>query len=175
MADPTITVTNLGDQGVEAVLGVIYPPQVALVGFGRIVERPWAVDGMLGVRPLGPGHASPPTIGPPTATRAAASSPPRPPAPDTGGAAMTTLTRPTTGPCSPALLAGSRPRSTSTDVEPDATLREALELDSMDFLNLVVAINEATGIDVPEHDYAELTTVDGFAAYMAAATAEPRS
>ncbi|ARF53393.1 2-oxo acid dehydrogenase subunit E2 [Streptomyces gilvosporeus] len=52
VSDPTITVTNLGDQGVEAVLGVIYPPQVALVGFGRIVERPWAVDGLLGVRPV---------------------------------------------------------------------------------------------------------------------------
>ncbi|WP_344384068.1 dihydrolipoamide acetyltransferase family protein [Streptomyces thermolineatus] len=49
--DPTITVTNLGDQGVEAVFGVIYPPQVALVGFGRVTERPVAVDGMLGVRP----------------------------------------------------------------------------------------------------------------------------
>jgi pyruvate dehydrogenase E2 component (dihydrolipoamide acetyltransferase) len=51
MADPTITVTNLGDLGADEVYGVIYPPQVALVGFGRIVERPWAVDGMLGVRP----------------------------------------------------------------------------------------------------------------------------
>jgi pyruvate dehydrogenase E2 component (dihydrolipoamide acetyltransferase) len=50
MADPTITVTNLGDQGVELVHGVIYPPQVALVGFGRVVQRPWAVDGMLTVR-----------------------------------------------------------------------------------------------------------------------------
>ncbi|MGW2374716.1 2-oxo acid dehydrogenase subunit E2 [Kitasatospora sp. NPDC001683] len=50
--DPTITVTSLGDQGVEAVFGVIYPPQVALVGLGRVVERPWAVDGMLGVRPV---------------------------------------------------------------------------------------------------------------------------
>ena len=48
--DGTITVTNLGDLGVESVFGVIYPPQVALVGFGRPVERPWAVDGMLGVR-----------------------------------------------------------------------------------------------------------------------------
>lgn len=48
----TLTVTNLGEQGAEAVFGVIHPPQVALVGFGRIVERPWAVDGMLGVRPL---------------------------------------------------------------------------------------------------------------------------
>jgi pyruvate dehydrogenase E2 component (dihydrolipoamide acetyltransferase) len=52
MSDPTITVTNLGDQGVESVVGVIYPPQVALVGFGRIVDRPWAVDGMLAVHPV---------------------------------------------------------------------------------------------------------------------------
>jgi pyruvate dehydrogenase E2 component (dihydrolipoamide acetyltransferase) len=52
MADPTITVTNLGERGVEAVFGVIYPPQVALVGFGRIVERPWASDGMVGARPV---------------------------------------------------------------------------------------------------------------------------
>jgi pyruvate dehydrogenase E2 component (dihydrolipoamide acetyltransferase) len=52
MADPTITVTNLGDQGVEEVFGVIYPPQVALVGFGKIAERPWACGGLLGVRPV---------------------------------------------------------------------------------------------------------------------------
>jgi pyruvate dehydrogenase E2 component (dihydrolipoamide acetyltransferase) len=52
MSGATITVTNLGDQGVEEVFGVIYPPQVALVGFGRIVERPWADAGLLGVRPV---------------------------------------------------------------------------------------------------------------------------
>lgn len=52
LAPPSITVSNLGDQGVESVLGVIYPPQVALIGFGAISERPWAVEGMLGVRPL---------------------------------------------------------------------------------------------------------------------------
>ncbi|NNC93809.1 MAG: 2-oxo acid dehydrogenase subunit E2 [Acidimicrobiia bacterium] len=52
MSDPTITVTNLGDQGVDAVYGVIYAPQVALVGFGKIVERPWAHDGMVGARPV---------------------------------------------------------------------------------------------------------------------------
>jgi pyruvate dehydrogenase E2 component (dihydrolipoamide acetyltransferase) len=51
MTDPSLTVTNLGDQGVEAVFGVIYPPQVALVGFGKIVERPWAAGGMLGIHP----------------------------------------------------------------------------------------------------------------------------
>ena len=52
MSDPTLTVTNLGDQGVSAVFGVIYPPQVALIGFGKVLERPWARDGMLGARPV---------------------------------------------------------------------------------------------------------------------------
>lgn len=52
LTDGTITVTNLGDQGTQAVFGVIYPPQVALVGFGRIVERPWAEDGGLKVLPV---------------------------------------------------------------------------------------------------------------------------
>ena len=50
LTDPTITVSNLGDTGVELIHGVITPPQVALVGVGRITERPWAVDGMLAVR-----------------------------------------------------------------------------------------------------------------------------
>ncbi len=52
MADPTITVTNLGDAGVDSVFGVIYPPQVALVGFGAVVERPWAQDGLVGAHRL---------------------------------------------------------------------------------------------------------------------------
>ncbi|HVJ93677.1 MAG TPA: 2-oxo acid dehydrogenase subunit E2, partial [Labilithrix sp.] len=52
MSDPTITVTSLGDQGTDVVFGVIYPPQVALVGFGTVRERPWAEGGMLGVRPV---------------------------------------------------------------------------------------------------------------------------
>jgi len=52
MSDPTITVTNLGDQGVDAVFPVIYPPQVAIVGFGRLAPRPWAEDGMIGAVPV---------------------------------------------------------------------------------------------------------------------------
>lgn len=47
LSDPTITVTSLGEQGVETVFGVIYPPQVAIVGFGKVVERPWSVDGQI--------------------------------------------------------------------------------------------------------------------------------
>ena len=50
MADPTITLTSLGDLGVETVYGVIYPPQVALVGFGRIGEQPWAENGVVACR-----------------------------------------------------------------------------------------------------------------------------
>jgi len=45
VSDPTITVTSLGEQGAESVFGLIYPPQVALVGFGRLTERPWVVEG----------------------------------------------------------------------------------------------------------------------------------
>lgn len=52
LSDATITVTNLGDRGVESVFGVIHPPQVALVGLGKITERPVAADGLIGVRPV---------------------------------------------------------------------------------------------------------------------------
>ena len=52
LSDPTITVTSLGEQGVETVFGVIYPPQVALVGFGKVVERPWVVQGQVVARPV---------------------------------------------------------------------------------------------------------------------------
>ena len=52
MSDPTLTVTNLGERGAEEAYGVIYPPQVALLSFGRITERPWAAGGMLAARPV---------------------------------------------------------------------------------------------------------------------------
>jgi pyruvate dehydrogenase E2 component (dihydrolipoamide acetyltransferase) len=50
LTDATITVTSLGDQGVGAVFGVIFPPQVAIVGFGRMIERPWVIDGAVRVQ-----------------------------------------------------------------------------------------------------------------------------
>ncbi|ACC76037.1 dihydrolipoamide acetyltransferase family protein [Paraburkholderia phymatum] len=51
LSEATITVTNLGDQGTCEVFGVIYPPQVALVGFGRVIERPWAHNGEVTILP----------------------------------------------------------------------------------------------------------------------------
>lgn len=50
VAEPTITVSSLGEQGVDAVYPIIYPPQVAIVGFGAVMERPWAVDGRVEAR-----------------------------------------------------------------------------------------------------------------------------
>lgn len=52
LTDPTITVTSLGERGAQSVLGVIYPPQVAIVGFGRVGLRPWVVDGAVVARPV---------------------------------------------------------------------------------------------------------------------------
>jgi pyruvate dehydrogenase E2 component (dihydrolipoamide acetyltransferase) len=52
LTDAMITMTNLGDLGVETVYGVIYPPLVPLVGFGKITEQPWAENGMLGIRQI---------------------------------------------------------------------------------------------------------------------------
>lgn len=50
LTDPTITVTSLGERGADSVTGVIYPPQLAIVGFGRIAPRPWVVDGQVAAR-----------------------------------------------------------------------------------------------------------------------------
>jgi pyruvate dehydrogenase E2 component (dihydrolipoamide acetyltransferase) len=47
LSDPTVTVTSLGEQGTETVFPVIYPPQVAIVGFGMIVQRPWVASGAI--------------------------------------------------------------------------------------------------------------------------------
>ncbi len=52
MTDATVTLTNLGDLGVESSFGVIYPPQVALVTFGKITDQPWVENGMIGIRPV---------------------------------------------------------------------------------------------------------------------------
>ena len=45
LGSPTVTVTSLGERGAETVIGIIYPPQVAIIGFGSISIRPWVVDG----------------------------------------------------------------------------------------------------------------------------------
>jgi acyl carrier protein len=69
------------------------------------------------------------------------------------------------------LLRTIAPEVDLADADPHASLRDELDLDSMDFLNLVTALHNETGIDVPERDYPQLSTIDGFVAYVAGATA----
>ena len=52
MMDPTVTLSNLGEDTADAMYPVIYPPQVAIIGCGAIAERPWIVDGAVVPRPL---------------------------------------------------------------------------------------------------------------------------
>ena len=56
-------------------------------------------------------------------------------------------------------------------VDPGVDLRDQLDLDSMDILNLAIGLFQATGVEVPERDYARIVTVDGCVAYLATATA----
>ena len=53
-------------------------------------------------------------------------------------------------------------------INPSADLREALDIDSMDFLNFVTAMHHRLGVDVPEIDYPKLATLDGAVAYLEA-------
>jgi acyl carrier protein len=64
------------------------------------------------------------------------------------------------------VLGGIAPEADPAAVGGDEDLREALDLDSMDFMNFVVALHERTGIDIPEADYPELRTLDGAIAYL---------
>jgi pyruvate dehydrogenase E2 component (dihydrolipoamide acetyltransferase) len=52
LSDATATITSLGERGADGVIGVIHPPQVAILGFGRVQERPWVVAGAVVPRPL---------------------------------------------------------------------------------------------------------------------------
>ena len=55
----------------------------------------------------------------------------------------------------------------ATAIDPDTDLTEQLDIDSMDFLNIVVAINEQTGIEIPERDYPKLSTLNDAVDYLA--------
>ena len=64
------------------------------------------------------------------------------------------------------LLAEIAPEAQLDDVQSNADLRQMLDLDSMDFLNLVIALHERTGREIPEADYPRLYTLAGMAEYL---------
>ena len=67
------------------------------------------------------------------------------------------------------LLHRIAPEVDLTDADPDALLQDEFDLDSMDFLNFMVGLHQGTGIDVPESDYARLSTLDACVEYLNAA------
>jgi acyl carrier protein len=66
------------------------------------------------------------------------------------------------------VLGGIAPEMRIEDVPDDADLRRELDLDSLDFLNLIVGIDQAAGVHIPEDHYAKLTTLSGCVSYLTA-------
>lgn len=58
------------------------------------------------------------------------------------------------------------PETDPLEIDPSSNLAEQLDLDSMDILNIVVALHERTGVDIPERAYSSLSTVDSAVAYL---------
>jgi acyl carrier protein len=67
------------------------------------------------------------------------------------------------------LLHGIAPEINLAEIDPAAPLQDEAELDSMDFLNLITALFEETGIEIPERDYPLVASIEGFASYVTAA------
>jgi acyl carrier protein len=70
-------------------------------------------------------------------------------------------------------LASVAPESENQPIDPDADFRDQMDIDSMDFLNFIIAVHEATGIDVPEQDYPQLASLNGCMDYLAARSKKP--
>jgi acyl carrier protein len=71
------------------------------------------------------------------------------------------------------MLGRIAPEADLTALAPDVALREQLDIDSFDFLNLVMGLHEALGVAIPEADYARLATLESAIAYLAAARQDP--
>jgi acyl carrier protein len=65
-------------------------------------------------------------------------------------------------------LTSVAPESADQPIDSEVDFREQMDLDSMDFLNFIIALHEATGIDIPERDYPQLASLNGCIEYLAA-------
>jgi len=72
-------------------------------------------------------------------------------------------------------LSNIAPEMDLATIDPTADLREAIDIDSIDFLNLVTALHHRTGIDIPEIDYPKVVTLSGIMAYLEAKLISGRS
>ena len=65
------------------------------------------------------------------------------------------------------VLGGIAPEVDPAAISPDQPLREQVDIDSFDFLNVIIRLHETLGVDIPEKDYAELLTLNGAVEYLA--------
>jgi acyl carrier protein len=65
-------------------------------------------------------------------------------------------------------LGNIAPEWDPAEIDPREDIRDAMDIDSMDLLNLVIALHQRLGFDIPEADYVKLITIDGAVAYLAA-------
>jgi acyl carrier protein len=68
-------------------------------------------------------------------------------------------------------LSSVAPEVEAESIDPTAELQQELDIDSLDFLNFVIALRNETGIEIPEGDYPQIVTLDGCVAYLTKATA----
>jgi acyl carrier protein len=66
------------------------------------------------------------------------------------------------------LLSHIAPEADPSAIDPDANLQEQLDVDSIDLLNFIMSVHEATGIDIPERDYTKIATLNDCVRYLAA-------
>ena len=69
-------------------------------------------------------------------------------------------------------LRGIAPEVDPAGIDPAADLREEVDLDSMDFLNLIVSVDKELGVEIPESDYPHLATLEGWTSYLVRRTSE---
>jgi acyl carrier protein len=68
------------------------------------------------------------------------------------------------------ILGRIAPEADPDDLQPDENVREALDIDSFDYLSFIIALNEELGVDIPESDYGQLDTMDHIVNYLATRT-----
>lgn len=64
------------------------------------------------------------------------------------------------------LLGNVAPEADPAQLQPDISLREQLDIDSMDLLNFVISVHKVFGVEIPERDYPQLMTIAGCVAYL---------
>lgn len=69
-----------------------------------------------------------------------------------------------------AILRRAAPESDPEQVRPEENLREALDIDSFDFLNVIIELHKRLGVEIPEADYGQLTTLAGLIRYLSVRT-----